>query len=90
MTATQFVIAGLAVYAVSYSIARLDGPFDVFSFMRGKVDPNQRTWIGRGINCVLCVSIWVALIVALLLQASTIEWLGMAGVTFAIDRLSLK
>lgn len=90
MTALLFLIAALAVYCVSYSIARLDGPFSVFAILRGHIDPHQKTWIGRGLNCVLCVSVWVALAVALLLQASVIEWLGLAGFTFVIDRLSLK
>lgn len=90
MSAYQFIVAGLAVYAVSYSITRLDGPFNIFFQVREHVDPTQKTWIGRGLNCPLCFSVWVALIVALLLQASVIEWLGLAGVTFAIDRISLK
>jgi len=51
----------------------------VFAKIRGVFDPNQRTWIGRGLNCVLCVSIWMAGLAALIVSASWIEWLAMAG-----------
>lgn len=79
MTPWLFILATLAAYRVSYAITREEGPIGVFAFMRGHIDPNQRTWLGRGLNCVLCISFWVTLIIALLLSASVLEWLAMAG-----------
>lgn len=83
MTPLTFVIATLAAYRVAYLITREDGPADVFAWLRGHVDPNQRTWIGRGLNCILCVSFWVTGAMALVLGASWVEWLGMAGAIVA-------
>lgn len=80
MTPWQFALVTLAVYRVSRLITLEDGPFDVFAKIRGKIDPNQRTWIGRGLSCVLCVSFWIAGLAALIVGASWIEWLAMAGV----------
>lgn len=80
MTLWQFVIVTLAVYRVSRMITMEDGPFDVFARIRGKIDPGQKTWIGRGLGCVLCVSFWIAGLAALIVGATWIEWLAMAGV----------
>lgn len=80
MTLWQFALVTLAVYRVSRMITMEDGPLDVFARMRGKIDPNQKTWIGRGLNCILCVSFWIALVSALIVSATWIEWLAIAGV----------
>lgn len=79
MTALVFVIYTLAVYRVAYMVTREEGPLGVFVWLRGKVDPNQQTWIGRGLNCILCVSVWIGLIGALLIGATWLEWLGACG-----------
>lgn len=80
MTPWQFALVTLAVYRVSRMITIEDGPFDMFARIRGAIDPNQKTWIGRGLNCVLCVSFWIAGLAALIVGASWIEWLAMSGV----------
>ncbi len=72
----------LAIYRVSYLIAKEDGPFDVFALIRGKI--SQENWIGRGLNCVLCLSFWLSLIPALWLfwgrPVNIIAgWFGIAG-----------
>lgn len=75
-----FILATFAAYRVAYMIVRDEGPLGAFAWLRGRVDPNQRTWIGRGLNCLMCVSFWVTLAVSLLLGAAWFEWLAMAGV----------
>lgn len=79
MTVWQFALVTLAVYRVSRMITMEDGPLDVFAKIRGRIDPNQRTWIGRGLACVLCVSFWISGFAALIVGATWIEWLAMAG-----------
>lgn len=74
-----FVLATFAAYRLAYLVVRDEGPFSVFAWIRGRIDANQHTWIGRGLNCLVCVSFWSTLIMALLLQASLLEWLAMAG-----------
>ena len=72
----------LAIYRVSYLIAKEDGPFDVFSGLRGKI--SQEGWVGRGLHCGLCISFWLSLIPALwLFWSRPIDiiagWFGIAG-----------
>jgi hypothetical protein len=69
-------------------LADEDGPFDVFARFRGAVDPDQHTWVGRGLSCPLCIGVWVALLTAILLGISgaynswlwPLWWFGLAGV----------
>lgn len=74
-----FVMVTLAAYRLAYLITREDGPFDIMAWLRGKIDPLQKTWIGRGLNCILCVSFWLTGIGAIVVGASWLEWLAMAG-----------
>lgn len=93
MTPLSFVIAALAVYQIAYSIARLDGPFDVYARLRHVF--GQRSWIGRGLHCPMCIAFWVAWLVALALPyTSLVDYgilaVGLAGativLTLALDR----
>lgn len=79
-----------AVYFISYSIARLEGPFGAFAWLRGRIDPNQRTWLGRGLNCPICLSFWVGAVVSLILGAWWYEWLGVCGVIILINKWVMK
>ena len=79
MNLLAVVIGAIAAYRVSYMITREEGPLGVFALVRERIDPHQKTWIGRGLNCILCVSFWVTLTVALVIGASWLEWLAMAG-----------
>lgn len=65
MNGLWITLAILATYRVSRMIALEDGPADVFSSMREWV--GQKTWIGRGAHCVLCISWWLSWLVVLLL-----------------------
>jgi len=75
----SIVLMILAVYRLSRMIALEDGPFDPFSEIRGKIDPDMKTWIGRGLNCPLCIGFWVALIVVALVDFSFLNWFSVAG-----------
>lgn len=56
---TDFLIAALAVYGLAYTIARMDGPFDLFAKLR-YLAIKQDTWYKRGIYCPICVSFWLS------------------------------
>lgn len=81
------VLSILAVYRISYLIAKEDGPFDMFMVIREKADPLNPPldWIGRGLRCILCVSFWLSLIPAILLFQGMgfwdfmVGWFGIAG-----------
>lgn len=86
-----FGIAVLAVYRISYFIALDDGPFDVGSKFRGWI--GQKSWIGRGFHCVMCISFWVSLGAALLVNGF-VPWtlsygLAVAGAVVVIHRRAL-
>ncbi len=56
------VLAALATFRVSRMIALEEGPFSLFSKLRDRF--TQRTWVGRGLACPMCLSFWVALVFA--------------------------
>ncbi len=90
MSALTLVIVVLAVYRVSVLIAQDEGPFSVLERVRSKIDPNQASWIGRGLRCVGCVSFWVSLVAALGLNVDywLWLWLGVAGGVLLIHRIT--
>jgi hypothetical protein len=79
VTGLDLVIATLAVYRISHLITLEEGPFGVVAWLRGQIDANQFHWTGRGVRCVLCVSFWLAGLLALWLGWSWLDWLGIAG-----------
>lgn len=88
MNALTLVIVILATYRVSVLIAQDEGPFSIFERVRGRIDPHQSSWLGRGMRCVGCVSFWVSLAAALLIGAAdwVWVWLGVAGGAMLIHR----
>jgi len=98
VTLTTFFIAALAAHRLSVALAEEEGPFSLFVKLRGRLDPDQKTWLGRGINCVFCVSFWMALPIALLVAvlgyadmwAWPLIWLGLAGAVMLIRRWEQK
>lgn len=80
----EIILAILASYRVARMLALEDGPFDLFTKIRNAVDPNQLTWLGRGLNCPLCLGFWISFVIALLVPCATwqgfvLNWLGIAG-----------
>lgn len=89
--ALTFLIAGLAVYRVSRMIADEEGPFMVFSKLRGLARPD--TWVARGLECIMCVSVWVALPIALVIDwtwTAPLTWLALSAVTVIIRKWEHK
>lgn len=81
MIAVWFVAAVLAVYRLVRMFLLEDGPFDVFSGLQARL--TQKTWVGRGLKCFLCLSFWLSLGAALLIAADwrqlLLLWGGIAG-----------
>lgn len=92
-----FFLGALATYGTAYMITALDGPFDVFARLRHKAG-RQQTWIERGIHCVICVSFWVGIVVAVVLYGftamaglSVFGYLGFSAiVTVVLNRLQVR
>lgn len=85
MTPFTALIAALAAFRLAYLLVKEEGPFSVFAVIRGRIDPNQERWTGRGLNCILCVSVWTSLLVVLAILYLPVEvvtplvfWLAVA------------
>lgn len=86
-----FIIASLAVYRLSRMISDEEGPWSVFTWLRGLAPATH--WIGRGLECILCLSVWIALPVALWIDPSLnwwLTWLALSGVTVVIRKWEHK
>jgi hypothetical protein len=91
MQLMTFVLASLAVYRLSRMLSDEEGPFSVFTKLRGI--PKPETWIGRGLACIMCLSVWVALPVALWIDWTLnwwLTWLALSGVTVIIRKWETK
>lgn len=82
------ILATLATYRISYMIAQEEGPFGMLLAIRERIDPSQSSWLGRGVRCVACVSFWLSLLAAWMIQATALEWLGIAGGVLIIHKVA--
>ncbi len=57
---TTLLICALATYRVVRLAVLEEGPFSLALRLRGVLDPDARTWVGRGMQCPWCISFWVA------------------------------
>lgn len=86
-----FILASLAVYRLSRMLTDEEGPLSVFTKMRGLAKPD--TWIGRGLECIMCMSGWVALPIALYVDwtwTAPLTWLALSAVTVLIRKWEQK
>lgn len=90
---------GLIAYRIGKMLSGEEGPYSVFARIRGKMDPQQKTWVGRGMNCPFCISFWAALpAVCLLLWPFTLAdalqvvacWVAAAGLASLLFSWELK
>ena len=54
----DLLILGLSVFSVAWSLANEDGPADLFFKMRNVLRPR----LGEGVDCPVCVGMWVAFV----------------------------
>lgn len=104
MPIDSFTIAlsALATYRVVRLVTIEEGPFGLAQKLRNVADPDQRTWIGRGMACPWCISFWLApvavytatdaigLLIVAGLAVSALVGLSYAGcnyLLYAIERL---
>lgn len=96
MTWLLFVVCALAVFRVAHMVALEEGPFALFERLRTWAFLRHRTtWIARGLNCPLCISLWVGLLIAPLMLWQTAPWwlwwpvlgLALSGVTVLIEKV---
>lgn len=89
MAVMTFVLAALAVYRLSRMVTDEEGPFMVFTKLRGLAKPD--TWVGRGMECIMCVSVWIALPVALYIGGDwLLTWPALSAMTVIIRKWEQK
>lgn len=91
-----FIIIALAVYRLSRLISDEEGPWGIFNKIRAL--PPEQSNLRRGIECIMCVSVWVALPVAISLgvmgfvdlRFTPFVWLALSAVTVLIRKWEQK
>ena len=99
----ELLLAVFATHRIARMIALEEGAFSVFAKLREHLDPEQSTWLGRGINCPLCIGFWVAAVFAFLtiylplcywsefqVTDFILRWLGIAGAQVVLYNWSEK
>lgn len=79
----DILLAILATYRLALMLATEEGAFSIFEWIRSHIDFQQTSWVGRGLNCPLCVGFWLALVFAALITSSwqmfLLTWFAIAG-----------
>lgn len=96
MTGIRYTILGFATYYIALSISNesLEGPWGVLQKLRQSTRFRKDDWAGRGIRCIVCVSLYAGLLMALL--AALLGWVrwrdvvvvapACAGLSVSIDK----
>lgn len=84
--AFRFALSALAVWRVSFLVAREDGPWDSLTRLRRGLG---RGALGKLFGCVKCLSVWVAIPFVFFVGGGWVErivvWLALSGVASLID-----
>jgi hypothetical protein len=86
------IVGGLAVYRVALMIAKEDGPAHVFLRLRRFADLTfgVRSSLAEGIACPLCVSFWLAWLVAWPVSTSNYNYVVLALAIAAVTVILVK
>ncbi|MGB5963782.1 MAG: DUF1360 domain-containing protein [Coleofasciculaceae cyanobacterium] len=67
-TIFPMIVSALAAYRMARMMFSETGPFAIFARMRRYIDPQQKTWVGVGLNCPYCLGLWSSLVFYWLLE----------------------
>jgi hypothetical protein len=85
----RLVLAALACWRLTHLISAEDGPFDILLKLRQRLGDGM---LGKLMDCPYCVSIWVAMPLALLLCTDVLGWLlavlALSGAAGLAERLA--
>ncbi|HEX8110736.1 MAG TPA: DUF1360 domain-containing protein [Kofleriaceae bacterium] len=89
MTVYALIIGCLAVWRVTHLVNAEDGPFDVVVRLRALAGAGMA---GKLMDCFYCLSLWVAIPFALLLEDTlkdrALLWLAISGGAGLLQRFS--
>jgi len=84
----NFVLATLAVWRVAHLLVHEDGPKVLIAQLRALA---AGTEIGRALDCVGCMSLWLALPASVWVSRRLSEfvptWLALSGAAFLLERI---
>src|SRR5512139_1119882 len=85
----RFVLAVLAAWRVSHSLAKEDGPADFIARIRTRFNNGL---LGKLMDCVYCLSLWVAAPMAFYVSRKPIDlllsWLAISGAVCLLERMN--
>lgn len=99
MTLLHIIIASLATYRLTRLVLIEDGPFDLALKLRGALDPDAKTWLGKGMQCPWCISFWIGFVMVYLATYTTgflfvsglaCSALASLGMTYGRELISLS
>lgn len=78
MSPELLIIAALAVYRLTFMLNAEAGPGDIFGRLRARMgvkfdqysNPYSDHWIGQGVLCYYCLSVWIAFGISALVLAA--------------------
>ena len=83
------VLGILSVWRITSLLNREDGPWDIFVALRRSAGDG---FVGRGLGCFYCLSLWIALPVGLLFGETWMEsfllWLALSAGAIMLERLT--
>lgn len=84
----RLVLAVLACWRATHLLAREDGPWDAVARLRAALGGGM---LGRMMDCFYCLSVWVALPLALFVTPAPAEravaWLAVSGGACLLERI---
>src|SRR3569833_552596 len=84
----NFALAALAVWRVAHMLVHEDGPKRLIAQLRALA---AGTEIGRALDCVGCMSLWLALPASVWVSRRFAEfiptWLALSGAAFLLERI---
>ena len=84
----NFALAAFAVWRVAHMLAHEDGPKRLIAQLRALAAGSE---IGRALDCVGCMSLWLALPASVWVSRRLSEfiptWLALSGAAFLLERI---
>lgn len=89
MSLYEFAVAALVVWRLTHLLAAEDGPWDLIVRVRRRL--GHGFW-GALLDCFQCLSLWVALPLALVLTPSwrdaVMPWLALSGAAILLEKMT--
>ena len=85
----HLLLGGLCVWRITHLFQAENGPWDVFVRIRHAAGESV---LGRMINCFYCLSLWVSLPVAFVIEQAAVErvlkWLAFSAAAILLERFA--